>query len=207
MTWNSLFLRGNNVISVTNDTMTAEMNRLLAQAKNPRGILAAGGRAVRNFLVRHFRKLDRENPNALGGARTHFWLQVGRSVQNPEITNTTATVSVSDPRYAHKVYGGTIRAKRHRNLTIPRTPEAHGKAAEVLESELGIELVAIGDVDAGQGVLAEILPNGGMRVHYVLRPSVTQDPWPGALPDADEIADDALVHMQAAAKRQMEAKP
>ena len=188
-------------LAVTKDTATAELQRLLEEAKRPRAILAAAARAMRNFLVRHFRKLETENPNQLGGERQHFWLQVGRSVQNPVITETTATVAVSDPRYAFKVYGGTITAKRVNMLTIPVSPEAYGRSASVLEREEGVKLIAIGH--EGRGVLAEELPAGGIKVHYVLRRSVTIPPFPGALPDMAAMSADALQHARSAAARQI----
>ena len=43
------------------------------------------GRAIAGVLRRHFTKLDEERPNALGGKRTHFYGQVRRSVQQPEL--------------------------------------------------------------------------------------------------------------------------
>lgn len=188
------------MIRVDRDDWTPRIRDLARLAKNPRGIMAAGGRALRNFLVRHFRRLDRKNPNKLGGPRTHFWLQVSRSTQNPEITDRSAVVTVSDPRYPLQVYGGRVEAKRVRMLTIPVSPEAHGRSADVLERELGIDLVPIGD--DGRGILAEILPGGRVKTHYVLRPWVIIDPFPDALPKMNLMAAYCFAQMESAAARQ-----
>jgi hypothetical protein len=193
----------NFTLRVTRDEATPQIERMIREAKRPRAIVAAGIRAVYNFLRKHFRALDRSNPNKLGGTRQHFWRQVEMSTNTPVITDTNGVVTVSDPRYAFKVEGGTITAKRAKMLTIPVSREAYGRRASVLEQERGIKLIALRL--EGRGVLAEILPTGGIIVHYALKPSVTISADPNALPDMDEMSDIALQAASSAAARQMNA--
>ena len=189
------------VISLAQDDFTPQMKAMMAEAQRPRAILAAAGRACTNFLKKHFRTLDANRANALGGRRQHFWRAVGLSVQLPELTDTNATVTVSDPRYAHKVQGGTIEAKRASFLTIPITPEAYGRTAAVFERETGMKLFALGH--GGQGVLAVKSADGQVIPQYVLKKSVNQKPDPDAMPDMKAMAADVLGHARNAAERQM----
>lgn len=187
--------------TLTKDDVTPELRRLALAVARPRALLAAGGRAMANFLKRHFRALDASHPNKMGGTRQHVMAQIGRSVQNPVLTDTAVTVAVSDERYAHLVYGGVITAKRFKYLAIPVSVEAYGRRASVLEHELGIKLHPLGH--EGRGVLAEKLPGGQIKVHYVLKRSVNQNPFPGAVPNMDEFYGDAMKHVRAAAQRQL----
>ncbi len=58
----------------------AEFNRISSEVKNPKNVLLAAGREVGNRLRRHFRLKDRTEANQLSPRRSHFWLQVARSV-------------------------------------------------------------------------------------------------------------------------------
>src|SRR5919109_58136 len=132
------------MITVRIDTAQATVyfSQLLAQARRPAGILAVAGRAVANLLKKHYRGRDRAEANKLGGPRTHFWLEVSRSVQAPVVVGqTSVTVSISHPVIAQKIYGGTIRAKRSSLLTIPVTPEAYGRTAATFERETNLKLI------------------------------------------------------------------
>jgi hypothetical protein len=136
------------------------------------------------------------------GKRTNFWLQVMRSVQTPTlpVSGTPAVVSINDPRFAQKLYGGPIVAKRAKALTIPVSPEAYGRTAAVLEQEKGIKLFAIWQKGGGGLLVQSILKragkssgcqtpvHGGLIVHYLLRKSVYQQPDPKALPTKESIA-------------------
>lgn len=209
-------------LRLTNDTVTPALDQLRAQAKNPRGIMAAASRAVANLFKSHLRQLDRTRPNKLGGKRTHMWNEFARSVNVSSLTDTSATVSISDPRAAQKHKGGVITAKRAKFLTIPVAPEAHGRTARTLASELGIKLFVLGTGDravlAGQAASfgggvqkpgrkrteGKAQPQG-FKVYYLLKRSVTQPPDPpeGILPTDGEIKVEALFHAQAALTRQL----
>lgn len=97
----------------------------------------------------------------------------GAVVSNPD----------EDGSLRHKIRGGTITAKNAGALTIPLVPEAHGRRAADYQSEIR-ELFTIPNKSA----LFEAVEGGGVRAVYALRQSITQDPWPDAIPDDDELS-------------------
>lgn len=193
-------------LTLTKDDLTPALAVLRASARNPRGIMAAASRAIANLFKKHLRMLDRSRPNKLGGKRTHLWNEFARSVNVPVLTDTTAQISISDPRAAHKHTGGVITAKRVKFLTIPVAPEAHGRTARTLESELGIKLFVLGTGDRA-GLFGQMAGGEqGVKMYFVLKSSVTQPPDPpeGILPPEAQIKSVALAAGQAALQRQLQ---
>lgn len=186
-------------VTINDSSFQASMKALVDAAKRPRAIFAAAGRAAANELKKHFRFKDRTEPNALGGKRTHYWLEVSRAVQAPVPTDTNCKIEVSHPSISQKVFGGKIVAKRAKALTIPLVPEAHGRRASVLESELGIKLFQLGQ--RGMGVLAANIGKG-IQVFYALVKSVTQRRDATALPAENVIIPPVLRAAEAALARQ-----
>lgn len=159
------------------------LTRLQQKVQFPGAMLKVAGRRGRNELVDHFRRRDTVG-NRLGGRRTHWWAEVARSVQQPSLAgNTRVTIDVTHPGIAQKVFGGEIRAKRAKNLTIPVAPEAHGLRVSTLERELGIELFRPRKAGGGFHSVLAAKEDEGLRVYYVLKPSVDQAPDPDALPN------------------------
>jgi hypothetical protein len=194
------------MISIRIDATSAQeqLDRILGATRNPRRIYAAGGAAVRNRLVAHYREKQRTGPNKLGGKRTNFWLQVGRSVQIPQIGTDRVTVSINHPAIAQKVYGGDIRAKRVKNLAIPVDPEAYGRAPAVFEKETGLELSF---VKANGKAFLSTSDAAGFKVRYLLTPRVKQAPDPTALPRTEDILTAFVTQAQAALDRETRATP
>ena len=127
------------------------MNDCLGRVENPRRVLMAAGRELRNQLVEHFRGKDRTDANKLSDRREHFWLQVARSTNNPEQTGYNAvSVTVSDPRIAQKVFGGKIEAKEAGALTIPESEKAYGRRASTFEAETGLRLFLLKGKQGGE---------------------------------------------------------
>src|SRR4051812_37299116 len=112
------------------DRATGPLNRLQSKYTEIIPGLMVAGRAVSNLLRSHYRALENSNPNKLGGERQHYWLRIAHAVNNPVPSGSSqVTVSISDPTIMQKIKGGTITAKRVRNLTIPMRPEAYGRTA------------------------------------------------------------------------------
>jgi hypothetical protein len=172
------------------------LSRQAAQMRNPRALMAVLGRELANVLKKHFLERDR-TPNALGGRRSHFWRDVSKSVNNPEVDSSGLRVSVaiSHPIFRHKYTGGTITAKRRRFLTIPVSSEAYGRTAATFKRETRKWLFFL--KTAGGGVLATREYGKGFTVHYLLRRSVTQKADTDALP--------SMFYIAAALKRRAEA--
>lgn len=190
-------------IKINDRDASAKLERIALQAKNPRALLAEVGRRAGNELKRHFRMRDRE-PNKLGGARTHFWIGVSRSVSAPVPVGSFGVsgvrIDITHPGFAQKVFGGRIVPKRAKALTIPVHPAAHGRRASVLENE-GIKLFLIKTGPSKLGVLAAKNPEGGkgFTVYYVLSRGVDQKADPQAMPAegalASAVRDQAEKHM------------
>jgi len=72
-------------------------------------------------------KTARNAARAKGGK--HFWDELARAISVSEISDSGATVSADHYAAAQKQYGGEIRPKNAKALTIPISPEAKGKRA------------------------------------------------------------------------------
>ena len=196
-------------ITANRPTFSRQFGQVLARAKNPTAILMVAGRELHNVLRKHFREKDRTDINKLApNRRQHFWLQVMRSVNNPVQSGyNQVSVRVSDPRIAQKVFGGLIKAKRSKLLTIPASPEAYGRTAETFERETGrkLFLIKVGGTKANASsslVLASAMGNHRFQVEYNLTPRVKQDKDPTALPSEEEMEKSILARAQKAADRQ-----
>lgn len=176
-----------------------EFGRKIGAAKNPRAVLLGSGRELANQLKKHFREKDKTGANKLSERRSHFWLAVRDSVQNPELSGNTVTVTINHPAFAQKVFGGTISAKEAGALTIPVEEKAYGRTAQTFERETGLKLFLIktGKGSFENAVLAVKDDSGkGFTVEYILTKSVTQKADTDALPEKTELERAILVRAQ-----------
>jgi hypothetical protein len=177
---------------------------MLDLAKNPRALLAVAGRELANRLKDHFRRKDVEEPNKLSPRRQHFWLAVSRSVQSPVVDGArTVSVTVNDPRFAQKVFGGKITAKRAKALTVPVTEKAYGRTTATFEKETGLKLFLLGRKDHGRGGVLAAKIGDQIEVEYVLTKSVTQQADPTALPPESDLEKAILDRVQGVVDRQL----
>ena len=79
------------------DNATPAMRKLVSRLQHPTPGLRVAARAVANLLRSHFQAKDAAEPNKLGGQRTHFWLEIKHSVNNPVDSGPNSV------RYFHKV--------------------------------------------------------------------------------------------------------
>jgi hypothetical protein len=96
--------------------------------------------------------------------------------QAPVVSGNSATVENTFGLLAWKVSGGTISPKNAQALTIPLVSEAKGVPARSLP----------GLFIAGSALVRQV--GQQLEAVYALARSVTQAPWPGALPDNDKVA-------------------
>lgn len=181
-------------ITINARSLMQAFRKLNSLADDKSGLLMVMGREARNQLVRHYRDKDRSEPNKLGGRRTHYWLQVARSVQAPAGRGPDkVVVAINEPTIRQKIYGGKLTpgksisrktGKPTKALTIPVSQEAYGRTASTLEYEEGIHLFLV-PRDFGTGLLAAAMKDGSIKVHYVLKKTVQQKPDPTALPDME----------------------
>lgn len=110
------------------DGATPTLHRL-ALAMQPRELGNAAAPAVRNLFQAHFRLLNSERANKLGGKRTNFYAAAARST-NTRVDNDGVVVSVNHLGIRQRFYGGPIRPTGGRQfLTLPAVPDAYGKRA------------------------------------------------------------------------------
>lgn len=168
-----------------------QLEWLRRNAERPRGIMQAAARAVRRDLQRHFRDRDKQ-PNALGGKRTHWWAKVARATNISTVTDTQATITISEPGLGLKVTGGTIRPIAAKALTIPVHQEAYGRRAATVEMITGWKLFVVRVGKAKATFLARSTGDDKLRLLYLLAKSATIKADPAALPDRLKLEDVAL---------------
>jgi len=168
-----------------------------------------GGRSAVVYAARYHREFDQaggwRGKRYLGptqGDGTSFGADVARGWQFKASSPTEAVISNDASHYSFKVRGGVITPKRAKALTIPLIPEARGLYASVYSQNTGRRLFTIKGRDALferiQGTTtgsrgrrnrpgATTIRTTNIRAVYALKKSVTLDPWPGAVPPAEEL--------------------
>ncbi len=147
--------------------------------------LLSAGKSVKDFLVQYHTDFEERwrGDHYMAGPHSGEWArEIPVAWQEPQLVGEGA-VSISNmhPHLAHKVLGGTIAPVSAAALTIPLIPEAKGVPAREFPEPLfipkGVSVLAMG----GEG--------GPFVPVYALVQSVSQGPWPGALPENEAIAD------------------
>ena len=162
------------------ETVGAGLRKMFSRQRLTSTIKKSGD-AVSVFLRKHYEKKDKAEPNRLGGDRTHFWRQIGSSVQPAEVKGGSVSIRITDRRFPQKLYGGPIVPKRAKALTIPIHPAAHGRGARELGPKVGGLFILRSK--GGAAFLAGKL-GGRLTLYYILLKRVFQHPWPGTLPPA-----------------------
>ena len=125
-----------------------------------------------------------------GRARTQWWRSTDTAWAMTQPNSYTASFTNGTIGLAHKVTGGTIRAKRKKFLTIPIDPRAHGLSAKTFARTIAPLFTAKGMLMFVDEQTADV------KAAYALKKSITQRPWPGALPPEatylDAFLDEAL---------------
>lgn len=163
-------------VSTTGD-INDRLKAIAQQLARPEALYKDTGRRLANDLREHFATLDAQQSPQHGGMSTHFWADIRNATGNPILDGTGVSVTISDPRFAQKLFGGVITAKNAEALTIPISPLAHGRRASVFEEETGQKLFH----PKGTRVLMANI-GGQVAAIYALAQSVTQKPDPEALP-------------------------
>ncbi len=93
------------------------------------------GQSASNTVINHLRGLNAIRPNALGGPRTNFYAGAAGGTHF-NIVGDDVIVSINHVGIAQRYFGGTIRPKTAKYLTIPVHPKAYGKKAREMDLEL-----------------------------------------------------------------------
>lgn len=150
-----------------------------------------GGIAARNAAIKYHREFDQSGgwrgKRYLGKGPNEgkdFGADVARGWALESFTSGGAVIANDASYYRHKVTGGTITPKRAKFLTIPLILEAKGLYASVYQQNTGKRLFR----PKGKFVLMEKTGDGKARAVYALVASLTQGPWPNALPPEEVLA-------------------
>jgi len=172
-----------------NDTGTPIV-RAVSRAMQLEAIGPIIGRSANNTIREHLFGLNQSRPNALGGRRTQYYAQAARGTQF-QFSGDTVIVSINQIGIAQRYYGGTIKPKTSKYLTIPVHPAAYGHRAREFDLELvfgrGGQPYALATKAGGKGKNAHSVG----EIYYRLVKSVTQQANPEVLPTNAEV-DDAI---------------
>jgi hypothetical protein len=158
----------------------------------PEGMKQANQAGARGAVVAA-RKFHREfdaaggwrGPNSYGAGKSAFGAAVAGGWDWREAESTGVTIFNPAEHYAFKVRGGRIVPKRVRYLTIPLIREAKDRRARDYEIDFNTRLFR----PNGKDVLMERTGPGKARAVYALKKSITQRPWPDAVPPDGIIID------------------
>jgi hypothetical protein len=174
-------------VTVSSQKLEEALMRAATELGRTRPLLAKLGKSMEVRLRAHFAERDTEG-NKHGWPSRHFWnRQVRQNTALTEVTDETATVSIASPPFGLKLFGGTIKPKRGKWLTIPLTAEAYTKGSprewdpadrQRLFRPGKARILAVKD---GK--------DKGFVPMFALAASVTQDADPRALPPWDEVTE------------------
>jgi hypothetical protein len=142
-------------------------------------------------LREHFRERNAE-PNKQGFPSADFWNRIRKATALSAVDESGATVSISDPAIAQKIYGGTITPKEGKYLTIPAIAAAYGKSPRSINNlEPFVRWINGAPRAFALGIPATTGISSGKKgesesqgtVFYWLVLSVTQKRDPRALPE------------------------
>lgn len=113
---------------------SAKLLALMAEARDGVALREDLGRRCANELREHFTKRNVEGPrNKLGATSSGFWGEIGGKVDDGRVTGEDVVISIADPRFAQRFYGGPIKMDDHL-LAIPARTEAYGKSPRLFSN-------------------------------------------------------------------------
>lgn len=203
-------------VKLTKDTLTPELKRLMGAAKNPLPLYQAGAKAVQVGISKHLKNFQQRG-NKRGWPSQHFFsgspTAVEKNVGIAKVSGTGAVITIADPRFIHRLTGGTVTPKRRKFLAIPLRAEAYKAAGKgtlresmpglkVWKFKRGLFLVKETSEKRGKGKASRIrvLPM------FKLVKSVTHSPHPEEMPPTGELAAAAGQAMTKAARILLRAK-
>jgi len=111
---------------LTTDAVSYDAERLNAALQAQTDILEVASAAGERVMQDHFQERDDDSPNRRGFSRKHFWAGLAAVTGPSEITGSEAVITIHDPAFNMKVYGGDIYPKRGASkLAVPETDRAY----------------------------------------------------------------------------------
>lgn len=171
-------------ISIQASDGISPVTRRVLRAIEPARLNPVIGRSANNTIREHLFGLNQTRPNQLGGRRTNFYTGAARATQFKVVSDSEIVVSINQVGIAQRYYGGTIKPKSAKYLTIPARAEAHGKRAREFPD---LEVLRRGDGKGEPFALARKVngkggAKGGGEILFWLKKSITQRADPTVLP-------------------------
>jgi hypothetical protein len=193
------------IFNLTRDTLTPDLKRKLKRLENPRPVIEAGAKAIQVEIKRHLRDLQSRG-NEMGWPSQGFFARGRNAVEKhvgiAKLTDKGALITIADPRFVHRILGGTVTAKRGRLLAIPLRAEAYRLAGKgtIRESAPHLKLVVfpkgvylIEEAKHRKGSYVKADGAGGttrfiIKPWFKLVPRVTHRPHPDEAPREDALS-------------------
>lgn len=179
------------------DTVRPDLQKKVKALARPRTAYEAGAKAVQKGISAHLKKLQARG-NEMGWPSQGFFAGAKNSVEKnvgiAKLTDKGAVITIADPRFVHRLTGGTVRPKRRKFLAIPLTAAAYSLAGQgsIRESAPGLKVV-------GRRKLYLAVEKGDrIDLWFALVKSVTHKPHPEEAPSEAELAARAGAAMTAA---------
>lgn len=183
-------------ITVT-DTATPALRQKLAQC-SPARLARILGPALLRLTQDH---LIANGPNQRGWPTTGFWPRAAKAATWTG-TDDGVLISINQIGVRQRFHGGTIRPVKARALTIPISPEAHGKTASdfpeafLLKTKKGAYLVQRGEGISAKGNVVKKRGRGfaarrvvaALEFLFKLSPGVEQAGDRSVIPSPDTYA-------------------
>jgi hypothetical protein len=146
--------------------------------KMPEAVMQAGATSLYNYLKEYHTKMDWKGPHWMPGPDSgQFARDVVQGWQKPQISGLTVVIRNTFGLLGWKMSGGTITPKTANFLTIPLVPGAKVVPARDFPGGL---------FRAGNALCRKV--GQELEAIYALKKSVTQKPWPGAMPTDEQLA-------------------
>lgn len=190
-------------VQVIRDDATPRLKQLVSDFGS-RPFFGALGKRLETELQKHFKEKG-QVPNKRGWPSQHFWdRRIRNATSLTSFTDREATVTVADPAFAVRVYGGTIRPKEKKFLAIPLLAAAAGKQpSSGLIKGLFVERWSDGSLflaqKSGEGKEA------GLIYFYRLVRQVTVPKDPTALPPEEKVHSALVDEAEKFAARRLQA--
>lgn len=191
--------RGRGVITIKISYDDGGSRRKLAQLQaslDPIKLNSVAGRAGVNLIKAHLLKLEQSRPNALGGARQHYYARAADSTHFTAMQR-SALVTVSYVGFRLRRFGGTIKPVNKKFLTIPIIGIAYGKRASEFPKAFVFR-----SKRSGKAFIADSPAPYVLRLLYRLTTQATIKEDPTIMPIDSEIKDGVTPALQSYIKRQ-----
>lgn len=195
--------------NLTRNTITPDLRDKLAKVQRPLTVIEAGAKAVQKGITKHLRTLQSRG-NEMGWPAQKFFAggpnSVEKNVGIAKLTDKGALITIADPRFVHRIEGGTVTPKRRKLLAIPLRAEAYklGGKGSIKESAPFLKLVVFPKgvyliEEQGNRKRGSKISRIVIRPWFKLVPKVTHRAKPNEKPNEQELANEANSAMTRAA--------